>query len=200
MLFRSLPVPVVLVSSGREGVDLPTVSVDQVAGGRLATEHLLASGRRSVLHVAGPQDWYDARDRWRGWQDALEAAGAPVRAHPASGWSAADGHAVGLELLREGLPEAVFAANDQLALGLLAAFGQAGVRVPQDVAVVGFDDEPGTALYSPPLTTVRQGFDELGRRAVQAVADALTGGQPTQQSIAPELVVRRSSADLGDGA
>ncbi|WP_318241606.1 LacI family DNA-binding transcriptional regulator [Cellulomonas avistercoris] len=196
-----VPVPAVLVSSGRAGVDLPTVSVDQVAGGRLATEHLLASGRTSVLHVAGPQEWYDARDRLRGWQDALDAAGATGEAHRAGGWSAADGYAAGLELVRTGLPEAVFAANDQLALGLLAALGQAGVRVPQDVAVVGFDDEPGTAFYAPPLTTVRQGFDELGRRAVQAVVDALTGGEPTQQSIAPELVVRRSSAPVeGTGA
>ncbi|WP_089798336.1 LacI family DNA-binding transcriptional regulator [Cellulomonas sp. KH9] len=192
-----LPVPVVLVSSGREGVDLPTVAVDQVAGGRLATEHLLATGRRTVVHVAGPPEWYDARDRLRGWREALEAAGAVVPAERRGGWSAADGFAVGQELLRDGLPDAVFAANDQLALGLLAAFAQAGARVPQDVAVVGFDDEPGTAFYSTPLTTVRQGFDELGRRAVQAVAEALAGGAPGHQSIAPELVVRASSGARG---
>lgn len=192
-----VPVPVVLVSSGREGVDLPTVSVDQVAGGRLATEHLLASGRRSVVHVAGPQDWYDARDRLRGWQDALDAAGVPAPEHRAAGWSAADGYAVGVELAAGPLPDAVFAANDQLALGVLSAFARAGVRVPQDVAVVGFDDEPGTAFYAPPLTTVRQGFDELGRRAVQSVVDALAGVAPVHHAIAPELVVRRSSG--GDG-
>ena len=188
-----VPVPVVLVSSGRAGVDLPTVSVDQVAGGRLATEHLLASGRGAVLHVAGPQEWYDARDRMRGWREALEGAGLTVPEPRTGGWSAADGYAVGVDLVRSGLPDAVFAANDQLALGLLAAFAQAGVRVPQDVAVVGFDDEPGTAFYTPPLTTVRQGFDELGRRAVQSVADALAGAAPVDHVIAPELVVRRSS-------
>lgn len=193
-----LPVPVVLVSSGRAGVDLPTVSVDQVAGGRLATEHLLASGRRDVVHVAGPQDWYDARDRLRGWREALEAAGLPAVERGAAGWSAADGFDVGAAMVRDGLPDAVFAANDQLALGLLAAFGQAGVRVPQDVAVVGFDDEPGTAFYPPPLTTVRQDFDELGRRAVQAVVDALADATPVHQAIAPALVVRRSS--VGDAA
>lgn len=104
---------------------------------------------------------------------------------------------MGVALVREGLPPAVFAANDQLALGLLAAFAQAGVRVPEDVAVVGFDDEPGTAFYTPPLTTVRQDFDELGRRAVQAVVDALAGGEPTQATIAPEIVVRRSSGAPG---
>src|SRR5690606_20240701 len=138
-----------------------------------------------------------ARDRLRGWREALADAGQDVPEHRAGGWSAADGHAVGVALVREGLPPAVFAANDQLALGLLAAFAQAGVRVPEDVAVVGFDDEPGTAFYTPPLTTVRQDFDELGRRAVQAVADALAGGDPAQESIAPELVVRRSSGAPG---
>ncbi|UZN05388.1 LacI family DNA-binding transcriptional regulator [Cellulomonas sp. S1-8] len=189
-----LPVPVVLVSSGREGADLPTVAVDQVVGGRLATEHLIATGRRDVVHVAGPQEWYDARDRLRGWREALQDAGLPVPEHRTGGWSAADGFAVGGDLVREGLPDAVFAANDQLALGLLAAFAQAGVRVPQDVAVVGFDDEPGTAFYHPPLTTVRQGFDDLGRRAVQSVVDALAGASAEHHPIAPELVVRRSSA------
>ena len=189
-----LPVPVVLVTSGREGVALPTVAVDQVAGGRAATEHLLATGRRTVVHVAGPQDWYDARDRMRGWHDALTHAGVEAPVHRGDGWSAADGYRVGRELVTDGLPDAVFAANDQLALGLLAAFAEAGVRVPEDVAVVGFDDEPGTEFYRPALTTVRQGFDELGRRAVRSLLEALDGGEPGHSSIAPELVVRRSSA------
>jgi len=194
-----LPVPVVLVSSGREGVDLPTVAVDQVSGGRLATGHLLASGRTTVAHVAGPQEWYDARDRLRGWREALEDVGATGPLHRAGGWTAADGFAVGADLVRDGLPDAVFAANDQLALGLLAAFAHAGVRVPQDVALVGFDDEPGAAFYAPPLTTVRQDFGALGRRAVQAVVDALAGGAPGHQAIAPALVVRRSSASRDEG-
>ncbi len=198
-----VPVPVVLVSSGRKGAGLPTVAVDQVLGGRLATEHLLATGRRRVAHVAGPQEWYDARDRLRGWREALQDAGLAVPEHVVAGWSASGGYAAGLDLVRGGLPDAVFAANDQLALGLLAAFAEAGVRVPEDVAVVGFDDEPGTAFYAPPLTTVRQDFDELGRRAVQVLADALGGSAPSRTPIAPELVVRRSSgagARSGAGA
>lgn len=189
-----VPVPVVLVSSGRAGVALPTVAVDQVAGGRDATAHLLASGRRTVVHVAGPQEWYDARDRLRGWRDALEAAGAGVPEPVVAGWTASGGYAAGVDLVRAGVPDAVFAANDQLALGLLAAFAEAGVRVPEDVAVVGFDDEPGTAFYRTPLTTVRQDFDALGRRAVQALVEALAGAAPGHAAIPAELVVRRSSA------
>ncbi|MDQ0426110.1 LacI family DNA-binding transcriptional regulator [Cellulomonas iranensis] len=192
------PVPVVLVTSGREGVAVPTVAVDQVAGGRLATEHLLASGRRTVVHVAGPLEWYDARDRLRGWQEAHEAAGLAVPQHRVGGWRAADGFAVGRALVRDGLPDAVFAANDQLALGLLAAFAEAGVRVPEDVAVVGFDDEPGAEFYAPPLTTVRQDFAELGRRAVAALVEAMGGRVPEVASIAPELVVRASSGSGRD--
>ncbi|QCB92813.1 LacI family DNA-binding transcriptional regulator [Cellulomonas shaoxiangyii] len=187
------PVPVVVISSAPEVDAGRSVSVDQAAGGEVATRHLLASGRRTVLHVAGPREWFDAQDRLRGWHAALTAAGVPVPPPVHAGWSAADGYEVGLRLVAEGLPDAVFAANDQLALGLLHAFRGAGVRVPDDVAVVGFDDEPGSAFAAPPLTTVRQGFDELGERAVAALVAALDGAPPGRELIAPELVVRGSA-------
>ncbi|TQL03263.1 LacI family DNA-binding transcriptional regulator [Cellulomonas sp. SLBN-39] len=208
------PVPVVVVSSAPQPGGR-AVAVDQHAGGRMATEHLLALGHETVVHVAGPPEWFDAGDRLRGWRAALEAADRRVPPPIATGWSAADGFAVGGRLVAQGLPSAVFAANDQLALGLLRAFRVAGVRVPQDVAVVGFDDEPGTAFYDPPLTTVRQGFAELGRRAVRAVLDAgaagpapaaapdpsaATDGSFVPGLIAPELVVRESTvAGSGPG-
>lgn len=187
------PVPVVVVSSAPDLADVRTVAVDQQAGGRAATQHLLAAGRRRVAHVAGPPEWFDARDRLRGWREALVAADLPVPAPLPAGWSAADGYAVGRHLVETGVPDAVFAANDQLALGLLHAFREAGVRVPDDVAVVGFDDEPGSAFAAPPLTTVRQGFDELGERTVRVVVEALDGGGVTRELIAPELVVRASA-------
>ncbi|WP_309135526.1 LacI family DNA-binding transcriptional regulator [Cellulomonas sp.] len=187
------PVPVVVVSSAPDLVGAGAVAVDQEAGARAATEHLLASGRRTVVHVAGPDEWFDARDRLRGWRAALDAAGVPVPPPLPAGWSAADGDVIGRRLVEEGVPDAVFAANDQLALGLLHAFRRAGVRVPDDVAVVGFDDEPGSAFAAPPLTTVRQGFEELGAHAVRVLVDALGGAEPTRELIAPELVVRESA-------
>jgi len=190
------PVPVVLVSSGADVTGVRgrlAVGVDQRRGARVATRHLLAAGHASVAHVAGPQDWFDARDRLAGWADECRAAGAVMDPPIVTGWSAQDGHEAGRRLLHTGLPSAVFAANDQLALGLLHAFWEAGVRVPDDVRVVGFDDESGAAHYLPPLTTVRQDFGELGRLAIDAFRSALAGERPIVRTVSPRLVVRRSS-------
>ncbi|WP_338068811.1 LacI family DNA-binding transcriptional regulator [Cellulomonas endophytica] len=193
-------VPVLLVSSwvaglqgGPRPVGVHAVAVGQQEGARLATEHLLAAGHREVVHLAGPQDWFDAQDRVAGWREACAVAGVRTRAPITSGWDAADGYAAGRRLLDEGVPSAVFAANDQLALGLLRALAEAGVRVPEDVAVVGFDDEPGAAFYSPPLTTVRQDFAALGRAALETLTAALAGGDPADVVLTPQLVVRASS-------
>ena len=188
-----LPVPVVLISSAS---DLPAeahvraVGVDQRHGARLATQHLLDQGHSEVLHVAGPQDWFDAQDRLAGWRE-ISGPGAPE--HIEAAWEAADGYELGRRLAREGLPSAIFAANDQLALGLLHAFWEAGVRVPADVALVGFDDEVGAAHYTPPLTTVRQDFGALGRLAVSSLEAAIAGRETQHQRIPAELVIRASS-------
>src|SRR5690606_20631549 len=109
-------------------------------------------------------------------------------------WSADDGYRVGRRLVDEGLPTAVFTANDQLALGLMRAFAEAGVRVPGDVSVVGFDDVDGSAHFYPPLTTVRQEFAALGRRCVQILLGAIAGDRPDAELIEPRLVVRSSTA------
>ena len=108
-------------------------------------------------------------------------------------WSAARGYAVGRQLLHEGLPGSVFAANDQLALGLLHAFAEGGVRVPHDVSVVGFDDVDGSAHFFPPLTTVRQDFAALGERCLGLLLAAIQGEDLAPDLIAPRLVVRASS-------
>ena len=169
---------------------LRAVGVDQRHGARLATQHLLDQGHAAVLHVAGPQDWFDAQDRLAGWRE-VSGPGAPE--HIEAAWEAADGYELGRRLVREGLPSAIFAANDQLALGLLHAFWEAGVRVPADVALVGFDDEVGAAHYTPPLTTVRQDFGALGRLAVSSLEAAFAGEETVHQRIPAELVVRASS-------
>jgi len=190
------PVPVVMISSAADvpaGRNLHAVGVDQRRGARLATRHLLDAGHASVLHVAGPQDWFDAQDRLAGWADECRAAGVATDPPVLAGWTAADGHEVGRHLLRTGLPPAIFAANDQLALGLLHAFWEAGVRVPDDVAVVGFDDESGAAHYMPPLTTVRQDFGALGRLATESFRAAYAGERLGRRTVAPQLVVRSSS-------
>lgn len=188
--------PVVIVSSGDLGTEaehLHQVSVDQRGGGRLATSHLLAQGYGEVAHVAGPQDWFDAQERLAGWRDACRSVGIEPPAPIEAGWSAAEGAAVGRRLVKEGLPRAVFAANDQLAFGLLHAFWEAGVRVPDDVAVAGFDDEASAAYAIPALTTIRQDLAALGARAVRVLVGASAGSPPTVGIIPAHLVVRASS-------
>lgn len=185
-------VPIVVISSARvDEAEMRAVSVDHAGGARAVTGHLIETGRSSILHVAGPQDWHDAIDRRRGWSEACREAGLDEVPDPVvTGWDAESGYEVGLELVSRGLPEAVFAANDQLALGLLRAFWESGVRVPDDIAVAGFDDEDGAAYFIPPLTTVRQDFTALGLAAVSSVI----GEDPDRVTTVPaELIVRAST-------
>ena len=168
------------------------VQTDHAAGARLAVEHLLSLGHRSVAHIAGPADSYAAAERERGWRVALADAGIGA-GEPARGdWTAASGYAAAATLAPD--VTAVFAANDQMALGALRALAEAGRGVPGDVSVVGFDDVADAADYHPPLTTVRQDFDALGAAAVTALVAAIGGRDQTSVALAPELVVRNSSA------
>jgi DNA-binding LacI/PurR family transcriptional regulator len=185
--------PVVATEAGAQD-DVPLVAVDQRAGAEAVTSHLLAHGHRTVWHVSGPPDWLEAQDRVRGWRDTLIASGAPVPPVLEGDWSARSGHA-----LAQRLPDdatAVFAGNDQMALGVLRALHELGREVPGDVSVAGFDDIPEAAYFTPPLTTVRQRFDEVGRQALLALVAQLDGARRTGErtTIAPELVVRASTA------
>lgn len=171
-----------------------TVTVDQAAGARLATRHLLECGHSTVWHVAGPPDWFDAAARRAGWEEELREVGAEVPPVLQADWSPASGFRSGEILAR--IPEvtAVFAANDSLALGILRALSEHGRRVPEDVAVVGFDDIPEAAFMIPPLTTIKQDFQQVGHTAVEQVLAQLRGEEPSRTPpIAPELVVRASS-------
>jgi DNA-binding LacI/PurR family transcriptional regulator len=187
------PVPVVMVGPAHLPQPLRSVAVDQYAGARLATRHLLGLGHRDVIHVAGPADWLDARGRAEGWRDELAAAGVEVTEPIPGDWSADRGYVVGRGMVAAGLPTAVFAANDQLALGLLRAFAEAGVRVPLDVSVVGFDDVDGSAHFYPPLTTVRQDFGALGARCMAVLRAAIAGEERQVPGlIEASLIVRAS--------
>jgi DNA-binding LacI/PurR family transcriptional regulator len=116
---------------------------------------------------------------------------------PAGDWTAESGYRLGREVLRDPTVTAVFAGNDQMALGLVHAAQQAGRRVPHDLSVVGFDDIPEAAHFLPPLTTVRQDFAELGRRSIEVLVQRLRGDATAAQPIAPELVLRASTAAVG---
>ncbi len=191
------PFPVVSVGSG-PGLGIPGVNVDQRMGACLATGHLLAAGHRNVWHVAGPEDWQESVDRADGWRATLQAAGVEPPLMLRGDWSPLSGYRAGQELagwVGRGLT-AVFVANDQMALGVLRALREAGVRTPQDVAVVGFDDIPESEFFAPPLTTVRQDFPAVGRQSIATLLDLIEGRDlPATPRIAiePQLVVRAST-------
>ena len=137
----------------------------------------------------------DAQERADGWSQALSSAGGP-RPEPLRGdWSARSGYEAGRQLARMTGVTAVFCANDQMALGLLRALAELAVRVPDDVSVVGFDDIPEAAFFLPPLTTVRQDFAELGKRAVHLLIERISGNRDPDPGlpVAPELIVRAST-------
>lgn len=166
------------------------VQTDHAGGARAAVDHLIALGHDTVHHIGGPARSFAATERERGWRAALTDAGRPAPEPVRGDWTSASGHAA-VSALTDAT--AVFVANDQMALGALRAFADAGRRVPEDVAVVGFDDIVDAAEYRPPLTTVRQDFDALGRDAVAALIAAIEGGAPVAQTVPATLVVRASA-------
>lgn len=192
----ALNVPVItLESTGRDIGH--SVSVDQEEGARIATRHLIELGHREIMHIAGPQDWIEAESRMQGYLHALGDAELRTRAPILGDWTASFGYYAGLELLRMRDFTALFAANDQMALGFMHACRESGLDVPGDVSVIGFDDIPEAAHFAPPLTTVRQDFAEIGRRAIAVLLTELRGEAPTvARIIAPELVLRESTAPL----
>jgi len=224
----SLPVNVPIVAAQGELDDsggIPVASVDQRAGVRMLMGYLIRQGHERIKHLAGPPDWNDARSRLRAYEAELRAADLPVLPPVYGDWTADSGYQAGLALLREaarggagGLGfSAVFSANDQMALGLMHAFREAGLDVPHDVSVAGFDNIPESEHFWPPLTTVSQDFAALGTRCVTllvgAIGRAYGGPDASGQGVPglpdanmrdavvsavvqPELVVRNSVRGL----
>ena len=171
------------------------MSVDQLAGARLATRHLRELGHHRVVHVPGPEGWVETDARRQGYREEMTAWGFEPVVVPAGAWTADSGYRAGLGLRGDRGLSAVFCGNDHIALGLVHAFAEAGLDVPGDVSVVGFDDVPEAAHFLPPLTTVRQDFPELGRRCMAVLLAELRGEQPVRPGdVAPVLVVRESTA------
>lgn len=187
--------PMVAIHAGMPG-NYPVVSVDQALGSRLATEHLLGLGHRTVWHISGPTLWFEGLERIRGWEQALTEAGAEIPPVVHGDWSAASGYQAALEVLSHPGVTAIFAANDSMALGVLHALHELGLSCPEDISLVGFDDYPEAAYFSPGLTTVRQDFDEIGQRSVELLVQLIeTGHAPTQHLVLPPaLIVRQSAA------
>lgn len=191
---RPPTVPVVAVDGGLDA-DWPVVCVDQAAGARLLTRHLLDLGHATVHHVAGPEDWLEAEERVTGWRQALREVGAVVPAPVRGDWGPRSGYEAGLRLAGDPAVTAVFAGNDQMALGVVRALQDSGRAVPREVSVVGFDDIPEAEFVGPGLTTIRQNFAEVGRRSITHLLALVAGGEvPDDGVVAAELVVRSSTA------
>jgi DNA-binding LacI/PurR family transcriptional regulator len=192
-----LNVPFVLLDSARRDLG-HSVAVDQFEGARLATRHLIELGHRQVIHIAGPQDWIEAEARMQGYLREVSDHELMVRPPVLGDWTADFGYIAGRELLNRADFTAVFCSNDLTALGLLHAFREAGVRVPADVSVVGFDDVPEAAHFWPPLTTIRQDFAEVGRRAIGLLLGELGHDvEAVTDLIRPQLVLRSSTGAPG---
>ncbi len=190
--------PVVMIAAGAEPAEgVRITSIDQEFGARLATRHLLELGHTTIGHIAGPSAWFDAIERVRGWRSELADHGIAPGPLVAGDWTAASGHRAARQLLRrKKVPSAVFVANDLMAVGVLRAVHDAGLRVPQDISIVGFDDMPGAGHFIPGLTTVRQDLDRLGQQCIAMLLAELNGAAGRFPPLEPVLVVRESAARL----
>ncbi|MCY1141000.1 LacI family DNA-binding transcriptional regulator [Actinoplanes sp. Pm04-4] len=188
-------VPVVVVDSDA-GDRYPVVDADQAEGARQAVRHLLKLGHETVWHVTGPDESFSSARRAQAWQEVLEEAGRPVPPCEHGDWSAESGYRAGLKLAARPECTAIFAANDQMALGVLRALHEAGRRVPEDVSVVGFDDIPDAGSFTPPLTTIHQDWAEIGRRCVQGLLEQINRHtlRPGTVLIPTALIERESAA------
>lgn len=190
---------VVAVEAGLTA-SIPVATVDQVAGAAAATRHLLNLGHKTVAHIAGPIDWKEAEERIEGWRSVLQLAGAPIHPPLRGDWTPRSGYELAESLLRVPDLTAVLVGNDQMALGLLRKLHETGREVPRHLSVVGFDDIPEAAYFTPPLTTVRQDFAELGRRCLHLLLGRIEGEVvPMRAVVAPELVVRNSTGAAPKG-
>ncbi|HEY9358156.1 MAG TPA: LacI family DNA-binding transcriptional regulator [Arthrobacter sp.] len=188
-------VPVEMIAAGASSTpNVFTYSENQELGARLATQHLIDLGHQDIAHIAGSMDWFDGRVRKRGWEAALRDAGLEPGLCIEGDWSPKWAYETGLQLVREGrVPQAIFAASDHTALGLIRAFAENGIRVPDDVSIVGFDDIEGSDYFLPPLTTVRQDFTALALMSTEVLLGAMEGRDVDRTPIPPTLVVRDSS-------
>ncbi|MCR2794150.1 LacI family transcriptional regulator [Microbacterium sp. zg.Y625] len=171
------------------------VDVDNVAAGRSATQHLIDSGRRRIATITGPLTMPAGVDRLQGYRDALAAAGLAEAGVEDGGFTPDGGARAMTRILESGAPvDGVFVASDLMARGALTVLARAGIRVPDDIAIVGFDDSPVATTVTPALTTVRQPSYAQGERMASILLDLLNGGRPQHVTMLDtELVVRDSA-------
>jgi DNA-binding LacI/PurR family transcriptional regulator len=187
-------IPVVFIDSPNNSKEL-SAELDNYSGAKRATEHLISLGHKNIVHVSGPAGWFDSAPRIVGYEDAMRNAKLEPQVI-AGDWTVPTGYEIGrnIELDSTGVT-AIFAANDQLALGLMRALRQRGYAIPERVSIIGFDDVPEAAYYEPPLTTMRPDFAELGRVAMEIMLGEINSESALRvDTLVPELIVRESTA------
>ncbi len=201
LLEQTIPVtlPLVLVNSPLVDAPHPTLTIDSYRGARAMVRHLIGCGHTVIAHIAGPGRNFDADERLRGYRDEMARTLPDSEPLVLEGdFSERSGYRAGHQLSdrpASSRPDAVFASNDMMAVGCLVAFREAGLRVPDDIAVAGFDDIPLAALVSPALTTARVHIAEMGRRALEQLLLSIENPQRNRraaQAFVPELVIRES--------
>ncbi len=187
-------IPALFIDS-KSGEGQLSIAIDNFAGSRLATEHLIGLGHRNIMHISGPATWQDAEPRVRGYESAMISAGLKPSVISAD-WLIETGYKLGLELdLDKSQTTAIVAANDHLALGLMKAFHERSIAVPERVSIVGFDDIPEAPYLEPALTTLRPDFDQLGKLAVGLILGSVSSSEAIDnKTLCPELIIRSSTA------
>jgi len=198
-IFEDIPddLPVVTIGYAPPRENLVTIGIANQQAARMATAHLLGLGHRRIAHVTGPPEMYECQERRQGYEEALQEAGiSPDDTLVAAGdWSSASGHRAMIQLLGHSTGfTALFVQNDRMAMGALQALYERGLRVPEDVAVVGFDDIPSAPYFAPSLTTVHHPLYEVGRTGARLLIDLIDDEltPPEDIRLETQLVIRRS--------
>jgi DNA-binding LacI/PurR family transcriptional regulator len=190
------PVPIIQIRNKR-GSSMPSVMIDQLVGSQLATRHLIDLGHRQIAEISGPLNYHEALTRHMTFLDTLKASGlSPVESVEAIEWMPQEGYQAAKQILDRGTAfTALVVSNDYLALGAILALKERGFRVPEDVSIIGYDDSPEAAYFTPPLTTIRQDYDALAQQSIQYLVELIYNpNTPAHQRVLmPQLIVRKST-------
>jgi DNA-binding LacI/PurR family transcriptional regulator len=197
---NSLDGAVIVIVDSEPSKKFDVVNIDNIYGATIATQYLIDAGHTEILHVTGPENGYESVKRKLGYETTMKSAGLKP-AVIVGDWSIATGFDVGIKVSKmKKWPTAVFCANDHLALGMMKAFSEAGIDVPGDISVIGFDNIPEANYLIPALTTVGQNFDELGNNAIEKMLLQLRAGSKKEAvMIKPALVLRSSTKEIKSG-
>ena len=197
---NSLDGAIIVIVDSEPSKKFDVVNMDNIYGATIATQYLIDAGHTEILHVTGPENGYEADKRKVGYESTMKAAGLKPQLIVGD-WSIAKGFEAGVKVSKmKNRPTAVFCANDHLALGMIKAFSEAGISVPGDISIIGFDNIPESSYLIPALTTVGQNFDELGNNAIEKMLLQLRAGSKKEAvMIKPALVLRSSTREIKSG-